>query len=390
MIEIRSKEDCVGCSACVVRCPVQCISFERDEQGFRYPKVDASRCIGCSLCEKVCPVVNQAEAKEPFEVYGAINEDSEIVRTSSSGGIFYALASKIIERGGVVFGARFDHEFNVVHSYTETLEGLRAFQGSKYVQSDMGDCFRQAEDFLKRGKIVMFTGTSCQIAALVLFLRKDYGNQLIKVDVICHGVPSPLVWSDYLHQNIKRTDLIKRISFRDKRNGWEQFGFSCVVDKNFSESDSFEPIRRNVFTHSFLMNLTLRPSCFYCPSKCGRSMSDLTLGDYWRVDILDPMIASDFGTSLVLIYSKRGQSLFEQLSLKKLVSTYGKALVSNPVIVRPTYKPKLYDRFWQEYIASRTIGTVKLYIRRSQRSLLRRGVHYMKRKFNSFFGNKKK
>lgn len=244
MIEILRKEDCVGCNACVQRCPKSCISMHEDEQGFLYPVVNADLCINCHLCEKVCPVINQAEPRKPLQTYAAKNRDSEVKRNSSSGGIFYALAEMIISEGGVVFGAKFNDDWEVVHAYAETLEGIKAFQGSKYVQSGIGETFTQAEQFLKAGRRVMFTGTPCQIAGLKHFLRKDYGSQLLTVDVVCHGVPSPLVWREYLKYITrpkgasagKNTDFestlkdieirdISRISFRDKRISWEKYGF---------------------------------------------------------------------------------------------------------------------------------------------------------------------
>lgn len=197
MIDIKDKKLCCGCNACVQRCPKQCISVQKDEEGFLYPIVDLSICIDCGLCEKVCLVLNQGSERNPIEVFAAVNKDDSIRMQSSSGGIFTALAEQIIQEKGVVFGARFDEKWEVKHDYTETIEGLKAFRGSKYVQSRIGDTFSKAEFFLKAGRKVMFTGTPCQIAGLRLFLRKEYEN-LLAVDIICHGVPSPLVWRKYL------------------------------------------------------------------------------------------------------------------------------------------------------------------------------------------------
>lgn len=192
MIEIKDKKDCCGCSACVQKCPKQCISLKEDNEGFLYPEVDKSMCINCGLCEKVCPVLHQGESRKPLKVYAAKNQDEEIRRQSSSGGIFTLLAEKTIQDGGVVFGARFDEHWEVKHDYTETIEGLAAFRGSKYVQSRMEDNYRKAEMFLKQGRKVLFSGTPCQVAGLKRFLRKYYGN-LLTIDMVCHGVPSPLV-----------------------------------------------------------------------------------------------------------------------------------------------------------------------------------------------------
>lgn len=205
MINIIEKKDCCGCSACVSICPKHCITMSLDNEGFLYPQVDNESCIDCGLCEKVCLVLNQGKECKPFQVYAAKNINEEIRMKSSSGGIFTLLAEQILHEGGVVFGARFNADWEVIHDYTETKEGLAAFRGSKYVQSRLGDSFCQAEHFLRQGRKVMFTGTPCQIAGLKLFLRKTYDN-LLTVDFICHGVPSPGVWKKYLEELIALKD----------------------------------------------------------------------------------------------------------------------------------------------------------------------------------------
>ena len=247
MINIEDKKQCCGCSACVQRCPKQCIVMKEDEEGFLYPVADKDVCIDCNLCEQVCPVLRQREEREPLDVYAAFNKNEEVRMQSSSGGVFTALAESIIKEGGVVFGARFNEDWEVVHDYVETVEGLSAFRGSKYVQSRIGCTFSQAEQFLKQGRKVLFSGTPCQIAGLKLFLRKEYEN-LLSVDFICHGVPSPGVWRQYLNEFIalmgnKKNSVfspskpmvlnsirdISRIEFRNKRLGWKKFSFALTL-----------------------------------------------------------------------------------------------------------------------------------------------------------------
>lgn len=386
MINILKKENCVGCMACVQRCPVKCISIHKDEQGFSYPKVDISLCINCHLCEKVCPVINQPKHREPKEVYAAVNKDFEILRSSSSGGIFYTVAMKVIKEGGVVFGAKFSKDWYVVHDYTETIEGIRAFQGSKYVQSKIGNAFQTAENFLKAGRKVMFTGTPCQIAALGLFLKKDYGHQLIKMDVICHGVPSPVVWMDYLNYNtkslwyqlggntvltsLKESPIITSISFRNKRFGWEKFGFSIkgiashtTKKKNFkakgpeehndkknSSFNIFQYHYENPFFWAFNKCYTLRPSCFACPMKSGKSLSDMTIGDFWDVGTVFPDIDRQWGVSLILVYNEEIIKLLaNDVNLKP--TTYQEAVRCVKSIIRPDTQPVLYENFWTDYQA---------------------------------------
>lgn len=371
MINIIDKKDCVGCNACVQRCPKQCISMQEDEQGFLYPKVDLSLCIDCHLCEKVCPVINQAEPRKPIETFAAKNTDEKVRMTSSSGGIFYALAKKIIEEGGVVFGAKFNDKWEVVHDYAETLEGVKAFQGSKYVQSRIGETFIQAEQFLKSGRKVMFTGTPCQIAALGLFLRKDYSNKLLKVDVVCHGVPSPRIWRDYLffigkkellyndednsHENKNKSFIIHNISFRDKQISWNDYSFKLdyeIITQNEKHINGFirEHHNANLYSKLFLNNLDLRPSCYKCPAKNGNSQSDLTLGDFWKVESLLPQFYDKNGISIILNYNNGLDKNIFNGTCFTFPITYKTALFSNSSIILSTPKAKCYNQFWERYV----------------------------------------
>lgn len=200
MIKITDKSRCCGCESCRSVCPKKCISMKADKEGFLYPEVDLSQCVDCKLCEKVCPVLHPALLDRKPKVFAGINNDIKIRLQSSSGGIFTLLAEQILHKGGIVFGACFDEHWNVVHSYTDTIEGLEHFRGSKYVQSYVGDSFVQVKKFLDEGREVLFSGTPCQIAGLKNFLRKPYHN-LLTVDVVCHGVPSPKVWQSYLYES---------------------------------------------------------------------------------------------------------------------------------------------------------------------------------------------
>ena len=253
MITITDKSQCCGCSACAQRCPRQCISMQMDNEGFLYPQVDSSKCIDCHLCEKVCPVINQYEARTPLNVYAAKNSDDEVRRLSSSGGVFTLLAEQTIKDGGVVFGACWDKDWKVKHDYIENISNLQKFRSSKYLQSVIGDSYLKAEQFLKIGRKVMFTGTPCQIAGLKHFLRKEYNN-LLAVEVICHSVPSPGVWQQYLTTRLhtlkwEKSD-IRNISFRDKKTGWKTYSF--VIENNdgncFTELSS-----KNAFMRGFLV-----------------------------------------------------------------------------------------------------------------------------------------
>lgn len=351
MIEILNKENCVGCNSCVQRCPVQCITMNVDEQGFLYPLVEKERCINCHLCEKVCPVINQQRKRLPNRTLAVMNKNRDIQLASSSGGIFYSLAKYVIERGGVVFGARFDLEWNVIHDYTDNLDGLKLFQGSKYSQSIIGQTFKQAETFLKAGRMVMFTGTPCQIAGLTLFLNKDYGNILLKVDVVCHGVPSPKVWQEYLSSIIKDIGINRKeifdISFRDKREGWINYGFSLINSNR--ERLYYCPQRENIFMKGFLNDLYLRPSCFKCPSKSGKSQSDISIGDFWSISIINSKLYDLYGVSVVLDYNNRFVQIAQNLDFSITECNYEDVCLYSASITKSAIKTNQLAIFWNEF-----------------------------------------
>jgi len=376
-----------------------------DEQGFLYPKVNLELCVNCGLCECVCPVINQAESCKPLKVYAAKNADDKVRLASSSGGVFFALAEKVIGQGGVVFGARFNEKWEVVHGYAETIEEVKSFQGSKYVQSRIGDTYRQAETFLKAGRKVMFTGTPCQLAGLRLFLRKDYGEQLLSVDLVCHGVPSPLVWREYLEyitrpagasdgkntvsRSLNKPPVITGISFRDKRLGWQKFGFSVRVSATSGSGQNsvfqsgkhqledkellFEPLDKNIFMQVFLNNLDLRPSCYACPAKCGKSGSDISLADFWGIDSVIPQKDNDKGISLVLIHTMNGQKHFDSAEISCKQTDYGDAFRGNSSIENSVAVPRYYTMFWQEYNIFGIPGAARA-IKCARPSLLKRSI----------------
>lgn len=202
----EARSQCCGCAACAQRCPKHAISMVEGSEGFAYPHIDMAACIDCGLCEKVCPEINCGSASTPIKVYAAKNRDRAKREVSSSGGLFIALAEQVIGDSGVVFGAVFDENWEAHHVAATTLSGVLPMMRSKYLQSRTENTFAEAEHYLKQGRRVLYTGTSCQIAALKRFLRQDYSN-LLAVDVICHGTPSPGVWRKYLKDEINKSAL---------------------------------------------------------------------------------------------------------------------------------------------------------------------------------------
>ena len=338
MISIEEKHDCCGCSACVQRCPKHCIFLKEDEEGFLYPHVNTGECIDCGLCEKVCPWLNQPEKIPPVKVLAVKNRNEEERMASSSGGVFISLARKVIKNGGVVFGAVFDEKWEVKHTYAEAIDGVKPMMGSKYLQSRIEDSYRQAEKFLKEGREVLFTGSPCQITGLHNFLRRNYPN-LLSVDFLCHGVPSPGVWRKYLAEtfslsarraadgkntvlsrSLNSLPVITGIEFRDKkRHGWKKYSFvvhgsAVKADKN---SVLLSDIHRdNSFMKGFLADVYLRPSCYQCKCKNGTSHSDLTIADFWGIQNLMPDFDDDKGVGLVLVNTDKGKEMFDSLDME--------------------------------------------------------------------------
>ena len=359
MIKIKDKKNCCGCSACVQRCPKHCISLSEDSEGFLYPSVDELTCIDCGLCEKVCPILNQAVKIQPQEVLAVKNPNEEERMSSSSGGVFLPLAREIINQGGVVFGAVYDEQWEVHHVYAEEIEDVYPMMGSKYLQSRIENTYQEAEQFLKQGRVVMFVGSPCQIAGLRTFLRnKEYPN-LLAVDFLCHGVPSPGVWRRYLAEtyggyeakeqsrlqatagknsvllsSLNAKSPIGDIKFRDKTgSGWKKFRF-VVRQKSASKADQNTVLSSDIhydnpFMRGFLSDIYLRPSCYECKCKNGVNHSDLTIGDYWAARVTDQDFDDDKGLGLVLVNTNKGKEYFDKLDMIVRESTLEKAHFCN-------------------------------------------------------------
>ena len=304
----QNKQDCTGCQACALVCPRHAISMAEDEEGFLYPRVDPSACVGCDLCEKNCPSGKKLFQNSP-RAFGAKNRDDSERQSASSGGVFSVLADRTLEAGGVVFGAVFDEKLHVEHVGAITREEIGPMKGSKYVQSDAGEGLLRAGQLIRQGMPVLFSGTPCQIAGLYASLGLSRPDNLLTVDFICHGVPSPGVFRSYLQKMEKESrQKIVSYSFRDKRLGWKNFSATAAFEDGsvHTGTQTEEP-----FLLGFLRNLYLRPSCHACGLRYGSHAADITLADLWGVGNLSGVLDDDKGLSLVFANTERGQKALE-------------------------------------------------------------------------------
>ena len=362
MQEITEYALCSGCHACSSACPQQCIAMAPDADGFLRPVIDAARCVDCGLCRRVCPIERPREEREPLGAYACICGDEAVRLRSSSGGVFALLAGEVLRRGGAVVGAALDSRCAVEHIVAETPEELEKLLGSKYVQSRIGRSFAEARRFLVAGRKVMFTGTPCRIAGLKDYLQKDYDG-LLAVDVVCHGAPSPKVWRQYLNETAAGCGdgfRVKAVSFRDKAQGWKDYRFSMTLSKDKQGGEEAvatlsTEFYKNVYMNTFLSNLSLRPSCYACPAKAGKSCADITLGDFWGIGRVMPDFDDDRGCSVVLVYSPKGLQAFSGVACDRREAAYSDALQENSCIGNSTWMQPNRSFFFHEIRGGKTI-----------------------------------
>lgn len=311
MIEIKDKKECTGCTACMATCPKQCISMKEDEEGFLYPHVDKDVCTNCGACNKVCPVQNPI-LEEPFEQRAVLfqHSDDQVLRESTSGGLFTALASWVIGQRGVVYGAVYDEKFIIRHIGVDNVAELRKFRNSKYAQSVVGNSFAEVRELLRSGRWVLFSGTPCQLEGLHKFLRKDY-DTLLKVDVVCHACPSPLVFRKYIEMvAVGNMDGVTDIRFRDKVYGYKYSVMSFVGRDGYEYK---EGIDTDVMLRAFFNNISPRPSCFACPAKKRYRKTDFTIWDCFDVDKFSKVLDNDKGVTRALIHSEKGWRIWQDI-----------------------------------------------------------------------------
>lgn len=311
MIEILNKKNCSGCGACVEICPKNCISLQPDSEGFLYPLINNTKCINCGLCNKSCPFAQKESLSYSPIIVAAKSKNDYLRYCSSSGGAFSVLASFFLKNGGIVIGATMHNNCKKVqHIIVESLDELNKVLGSKYIPSDAHLTFKTVKKFLEQDRKVLFSGTPCQVAGLKCFLQKDYDN-LLTVDIVCHGLPSQMLWDRYIEYLEKRfCKNIDGVYFRSKKYSWRDFPHNSLdFKKQYSEFALANPYFR-----IFNSGIALRLSCYDCKAKLGMSKSDITLGDFWGVQHFFPGFDDKKGVSLICLNTCKGKKYFSKIS----------------------------------------------------------------------------
>ncbi len=326
MINVEKKEKCCGCTACANVCPVQCISMQPDSEGFMYPVVDKSVCIECGKCERVCPVLNSEKSGNNYDkkCFLARTKDNAVLMEGTSGGVGTTLALDVVKKEGIAYGAVFDENFRVVHKGIDNTKDIVKFSGSKYVQSDLTGVFERVKNELSYGKRVIFTGTPCQIYGLKNYLGKDYDNLLL-VDLVCHGVPSPKIWENYIQYLNNKYGRLKYANFRKKAYGYHVTTMEEVFENNKRQLGS---ARTNLMLKCFFKNIADRPICYECPFKTLDRCSDITLFDGWHAkELVKGLEDDDKGYTNVIIHTIKGEeALLNNRELESIQVDLNKAI----------------------------------------------------------------
>lgn len=318
-MKLCEKKTCTGCLACHNICNHSAIGLRQDVLGFYYPSIDHKKCVECGLCSSVCPELHAVHKHSPKKIYSGWSKNDSIRMDSSSGGAFTEIAYSVLKQGGIVFGCMFDAHFRVIHSYIDNVTDLQKLRRSKYVQSYIGDSYLNAAKFLKAGRIVLFSGTPCQIAGLKAFLKKEYDN-LYTVDLVCHGVPSPKLWEDY-KQYIENKEQIKieEIRFRDKKISWIYFHMIIKGGNREYEGNYF----KDRWLRVFLSDYYLRDNCYHCKYTSIERVADFTIADWWGYKGKEKNDKGyrKKGVSLILVNTEHGillsQAWLPQMNLKE-------------------------------------------------------------------------
>lgn len=364
--KLCNKQSCTGCLACYNVCKHNAVAIEYDEEGFVYPVIKFDLCVGCKSCETVCPINGNLQKNPVSNVaYVAWSKDKRILQNSSSGGLYSVIANYIFRNGGVVFGAAFDKNWNLCHIAASCEKDFAKTRGSKYVQSYIGNTFQEARSFLSVGKMVLFSGTPCQISGLKSYLNfnKCGIDNLYTIDLVCHGVPSPLVFKSYLKYLEERyKSTIKKFTFRNKKWSWIRFNFKATFKNGRKYYGKWE---KDFFLRGFLREYFLRTSCHNCVFATEQRCGDFTLCDHWGYYLRQgEMDNKDMGVSLVIPNSEKAKDLYK--SIIPFVVSYEReikeAMKGNQAFHSCFPKSPMRDEFWKDFREKGFEGIIDRYL----------------------------
>ncbi len=380
MIRIYNKADCCGCSACANICPHGCITMMEGKDGFQYPEVYVETCINCHLCEKVCPVLNRLQEgsvpMQKYEVYACMSAREEVREKSASGGVFFVIAEHFISKGGVVYGVRWDTQYeHACFVRVNRREDLFCLAGSKYVQANVGDTYKRVKVDLQAGVPVLFCGTPCQVSALMRYLMQKKYSNLFLVDVACYGVPSPKIWRLYWKHLCLKYKVEKISSFSmtktTKTSYYGQRAKTLVVEGSSRKHPLIiKPIYSTLFGQCFLQRLNVRATCLDCPVAKLSSGSDMTLGDFWGVESLHPGLCAEKGVSMVIIKTSKAYELFERIKSGFSVCLPSPMCAKSDnggIFASKGYLSNEYMNFWSEVENADTPGKMVKLLRKYAR-----------------------
>lgn len=350
VIMLCTKEKCTGCLSCLNICPKNAIKAITDEQGFWQMQIDETKCIKCKLCQKSCPALFKPNITDLVsKVYACWHKDKAKRQQAASGGLFTALMQNALKHNYFVCGATLTSDMQVKHIIIDKIEDYKLLVGSKYVQSNLSDTFKQIRALLLKGNKVLFSGTPCQVSGLYAFLKKRYENQLFTVDLLCHGVPSPEIFKKYIaHMEQLYDDKLINFQFRHKP-GWRRYQ---VILEFASGKQDITYKDTSPYIRGFLKGNFLRPSCYDCDYTSLKRYSDLTIGDFWNYFADNSTdIDDDKGISFMLINNENGKALFDLAKddLFYLAKDFNRSTSTSPRLHKPTKKPATYEQFWQDY-----------------------------------------
>lgn len=376
MKEIVERNKCTGCTACMSICPKGAITFEEGYDGFKYPVIDQNKCIDCGLCKRTCPVLNTSKNDSFNRCYVGYNKDANERLNASSGSVFSLIANYVLDNNGVVVGAAFDDNNHLKHIAIEKKEDLDPLRKSKYLQSDLDNIFKKIKEYVKIRK-VLFVGSPCQVAGIKSFIKKS--NNLITVDLFCHGVPSPKLFKKYIKElEEKNNDKLIDYDFRDNSTGWDTYSNKAIFKNKEIKSDR----RQNEYMKLFLSDIALRESCYNCNFKLGNKYSDITLGDFWGVKNHYPEMYNKEGVSVIIINTDIGKEIFDNInsSLEYKDCDIESVIKGNSSLVKSSKRPKKREDFFRKMNEKSIEVLCRKYIRK--KSIIRKIKIIIKKLFN--------